>query len=168
MIKEILTYPKNKDILTSKSIEVQENEDITELIQDLKDTLNNSTGCGISAVQIGVLKKVCLIKINGRIYTLINPTIVKTRGEILFKEGCLSAPDTYKEVKRFQKVWCEYTDENGRKRELADGGLCSVIIQHELDHFEGWCEVFDKVEIPDKSELPIKKVQETILVDKED
>lgn len=146
MIKEILTYPTNKDILTSKSVEVEEiNDEIKNLIQDLKDTLNNTTGCGISAVQIGELKRICLIKINGQIKTLINPVITKTRGEVEFREGCLSAPDVATTTKRAQKVWVDYIDENGRKRELADGGLCSIIVQHELDHFDGWCEVFNEL-----------------------
>ena len=146
MIKEILTYPANKDILTSKSVEVEEiNDEIKNLIQDLKDTLNSTTGCGISAVQIGELKRICLIKINGQIKTLINPVITKTRGEVEFREGCLSAPDVATTTKRAQKVWVDYIDENGRKRELADGGLCSIIVQHELDHFDGWCEVFNEL-----------------------
>ncbi len=145
MVKEILTYPKNKDILTSKSEEVKDISQIQDLIQDLKDTLNNSTGCGISAVQIGVLKKVCLIKINNKIYTLINPVIIRKRGEILFREGCLSAPGLYTQTKRAQKVWCQYLDEYGNQQEFAEGGLASVIIQHELDHFEGWCEVFNEI-----------------------
>ena len=145
MVKEILTYPKNKDILTSKSEEVKDISQIQDLIQDLKDTLNNSTGCGISAVQIGVLKKVCLIKINNKIYVLINPVITRKRGEILFREGCLSAPGLYTQTKRAQKVWCQYLDECGNQQEFAEGGLASVIIQHELDHFEGWCEVFNEI-----------------------
>jgi peptide deformylase len=56
----------------------------------------------------------------------------------------LSAPGKNKEVARAQKVWCDYIDETGNKRQLSEGGLCSVIIQHELDHFEGWCEVFSE------------------------
>ena len=147
MIKEILTYPNNKDILTQKSIEVEDinAQEIKDLIQDLKDTLNSTAGVGISAVQIGELKRICLIKINGQIKTLINPVITKTRGEVEFREGCLSAPDVATTTKRAQKVWVDYIDENGRKRELADGGLCSIIVQHELDHFDGWCEVFNEL-----------------------
>ena len=146
MIKEILTYPTNKEILTSKSIEVEEiTDEIKQLIEDLKDTLNSTSGCGISAVQIGELKRVCLIKINNQIKTLINPVITKRRGEVEFREGCLSAPDVATTTTRAQKVWVDYIDENGRKKELADGGLCSIIVQHELDHFDGWCEVFNEL-----------------------
>lgn len=148
MVKEILTYPENKEILMKKSEEILklDHPDFKQLLEDMKDTLNNSTGVGISAIQIGIPKRVCMIKYNGQIYTLINPKITKTRGEVLFQEGCLSAPGVYTNVKRAQKVWCEYIDENGRTRELDQGGLCSVIIQHELDHFEGGCEVFKEVD----------------------
>lgn len=148
MIREILVYEKDKEILTQKSEKVTEiNDDIKNLIQDLKDTLNShDTGVGISAIQIGVPKRVCIVKCEGQVYTLINPYITKKTGGLIFKEGCLSAPNKSKNVRRAQKVWCNYTDENGNHKQLAKGGLCSVIIQHELDHFNGWCEVFSTYE----------------------
>ena len=148
MIRDILTYEKDKEILTQKSEPVKEiTEEIKELIQDLKDTLAiHEGGVGISAIQIGIPKRVCLIKYNGTIYTLINPEITKTRGEIDFEEGCLSVPGLATKTKRAQKVWCSYMDEDGRQKELANGGLCSVIIQHELDHFEGICPLFNAYE----------------------
>ena len=151
MVKEILTYPESKEILTQKSEEVGDiNEEIKNIIEDLNDTLNNSTGCGISAIQIGIPKRICIIKYNNENIVMINPKITNARGEVYFREGCLSAPGFYTNVKRAQKVWCSYLDENGREREIAQGGLCSVIIQHELDHFDGWCEVFNKVKEDNK------------------
>ena len=146
MVKEILIYPESKEILTQKSEEVGDiNEEIKNIIEDLNDTLNNSTGCGISAIQIGIPKRICIIKYNNENIVMINPKITNARGEVYFREGCLSAPDLYTNVKRAQKVWCSYLDENGREKEIAQGGLCSVIIQHELDHFDGWCEVFNEI-----------------------
>lgn len=148
MIRDILIYEENKDILTQKSELVDNiNDEIKTLIQDLKDTLlAQPTGVGISAIQIGVPKRVCVIKYNNELYTLINPIITRKKGETVFEEGCLSAPEKKKQVKRAQKVWCNYIDDNGKEREIANGGLCSVIIQHELDHFEGWCEIFSTYE----------------------
>ena len=148
MIKDILIYEKDKEILTQKSELVDNiNDEIKTLIQDLKDTLlAQPTGVGISAIQIGVPKRVCIIKYNNELYTLINPIITRKRGETVFEEGCLSAPGKKKQVTRAQKVWCDYIDENGKKQEIANGGLCSIIIQHELDHFEGWCEIFSTYE----------------------
>ena len=151
MVKEILIYPESKEILTQKSEEVGDiNEEIKNIIEDLNDTLNDSTGCGISAIQIGIPKRICIIKYNNENIVMINPKITNARGEVYFREGCLSAPGFYTNVKRAQKVWCSYLDENGREREIAQGGLCSVIIQHELDHFDGWCEVFNEEEEDNK------------------
>lgn len=144
-VKRILNFndEEDKKILTSISEPVVEvNDEIKEIIQDMKDTLNNTkTGVGLSAVQIGVLKQICIVKYNGKIYTLINPIVTKTRGEVLFREGCLSVPGIYAEVKRFQKVWIDYIDEEGKTREEAQGGLFSVVVQHEMDHFKGECSV---------------------------
>lgn len=143
MIRKVLTYPENKDILTQKSVDTTP-EKSRDLIQDLKDTLHDSTdGVGISAVQIGELKRVCVIHYNGKDIAMINPVITQRRGEIISHEGCLSVPDVYGDFKRAQKVWCTYIDENGNEREIADGGFVSRVIQHELDHLDGWCVVFD-------------------------
>lgn len=142
MIREILMYPKDKEILTKRSVETTA-EDAKGLIQDLKDTLHNTeNGVGISAVQIGDLRRVCVIHYNRKDIVLINPVITKTRGEVDSKEGCLSVPEKYGTFKRAQKVWIEYMDENGKFREIADGGFFSRVAQHELDHLDGWCEVF--------------------------
>lgn len=147
MVKEVLIYPKDKDVLTKISEEVKDVNEVKDLIQDMKDTLHSTKhGVGISAIQIGDARRVCVIHYNGRDVVLINPVITKTRGEIESKEGCLSVPDKYGTFKRAQKVWCEYIDEEGKKKELSDGGYCSRVLQHELDHLEGWCEVFNLAE----------------------
>lgn len=149
MIREVLTYP-NDERLTQKSEDVEEiTEEIKVLIQDLKDTLNQTeTGCGISAVQIGIMKKVCIIKPDANTeFAMINPKITKREGVCLFREGCLSAPNKEKTVQRAKKVSVEYIDENGEKKRITRGGLAAIVIQHEMDHFDGWCPVFDGEEI---------------------
>lgn len=144
-VKRILLFNNEEDkkVLQSKSMPVIIIDDeIRELIQDMKDTLlNTQTGVGLSAVQIGSLKQICVIRYCGKIYTLINPIITRSRGDIVFKEGCLSVPGIYVNVPRKQKVWVTYMDENGETKQIDQGGLFSVIIQHELDHFEGECAV---------------------------
>ena len=70
---------------------------------------------------------------------MINPVITRQRGNVEFEEGCLSVPNKLKKIKRAQKVWCSYKDENWQDQEIADGGRMSDIIQHELDHFNGKC-----------------------------
>lgn len=154
MIKEILVYPKDKEILTSKSEEVENIEDVKELIQDLKDTLDNTErGCGISAIQIGVSKRVCIIKPEpNKSFAMINPVIIDKKGTCLFNEGCLSAPETEKVVQRANRVTVEFINENGERQRITRGGLTAIIIQHELDHFDGWCHVFEEIDIKEKEE----------------
>lgn len=150
MIKKILTYPQDKEILTKKSEEIKwDSEEAKSIIQDLKDTLAAElSGVGISAIQIGYPVKICIIKY-GKEITMINPIITWKRncpnGMKKFLEGCLSAPGQYIEVERPQKVICEYTDEEGNKQTIGEGGWISAIIQHELDHFDGYCHVFEGV-----------------------
>ena len=145
MIKKILTYPEDKEILTTKSVKVENIEEVRELIKDLKDTLHaTNLGKGISAIQIGVPKQVCICSWGGKEIVMINPIITRTRGKQDFSEGCLSVPGKFKIVPRFQKVWCTFIDENGEIKEIADGGRMSNIIQHELDHFKGDCPLFEE------------------------
>ena len=154
MVQEILIFPKNEDILTMKSEDVEDIESVRDLIQDLKDTLHNTkSGCGISAIQIGVPKKVCIIHYNGKDIALINPQITRrSEDKVLFREGCLSAPDFYSIVERNKKVWVTYIDENGVQKTIDQGGLFSIIVQHELDHFDGWCKVFDEIPVAAEKE----------------
>ena len=149
MIKKILTYPEDKETLSLKSMKVNDinSEETKVVIQDLKDTLNSTNGGkGMSAIQIGYSLQICICSWGGDNIVMINPKIVRTRGEQKFFEGCLSVPGVYVDVTRAQKVWCEYTDEDGNIKEIAQGGRMSNIIQHELDHFDGVCKVHEATE----------------------
>ena len=147
MIKRILNYrnEEDKEILSQKSETVENIDEIKDLIQDLKDTLHAIPDAkGLSAIQIGINKRICICSWGGDEVLLINPVITRSRGEQEFLEGCLSVPGVYKKVTRFQKVWCSYLDENGEQQEIAQGGRMSDIIQHELDHFEGECKLYNE------------------------
>jgi len=147
MIKRILNYrnKEDKEILSQKSETVENIDEVKDLIQDLKDTLHAIPDAkGLSAIQLGVNKKVCLCSWGGDEILLINPVITRSRGEQEYLEGCLSVPGVYKKITRFQKVWCSYLNENGEQQEIAQGGRMSDIIQHELDHFEGKCKLYNE------------------------
>lgn len=147
MIKRVLNYrnEEDKEILSQKSETVENIDEVRDLIQDLKDTLHAiSDAKGLSAIQLGINKRICICSWGGDEVLLINPVITRSRGEQEYLEGCLSVPGVYKKVKRFQKVWCSYLDENGNQQEIAQGGRMSDIIQHELDHFEGECKLYNE------------------------
>ena len=147
MIKRILNYrnEEDKEILSQKSETVENIDEVKDLIQDLKDTLHAIPDAkGLSAIQLGINKRICICSWGGDEVLLINPVITRSRGEQEYLEGCLSVPGVYKKITRFQKVWCSYLDENGEQQEIAQGGRMSNIIQHELDHFEGECKLYNE------------------------
>ena len=147
MIKRVLNYrnEEDKEILSQKSETVENINEVKDLIQDLKDTLHAIPDAkGLSAIQLGINKRICICSWGGDEILLINPVITRSRGEQEYLEGCLSVPGVYKKVTRFQKIWCSYLDENGEQQEIAQGGRMSDIIQHELDHFEGECKLYNE------------------------
>lgn len=135
------------EILKKKSRDVEVIDDKLQiLIDDMIDTMHKYNGVGLAAVQVGILKKVVVIDLyddKGPI-VLINPVILKTKGEQEVDEGCLSFPNEFAKVIRPAEVTAEYTDRNGKKIKVKAKELLAQAICHEVDHLNG--EVFiDKI-----------------------
>ncbi len=135
------------EILKKKSREIEKIDDKLQiLIDDMIDTMHKYNGVGLAAVQVGILKRVIVIDLyddNGPI-VLINPVIVKTKGEQEVDEGCLSFPNQFAKVKRPAEVVAEYIDRDGKKKKVKAKELLAQAISHEVDHLNG--EVFmDKI-----------------------
>ncbi len=135
------------EILKKKSREVETiDEKIQILIDDMIETMHKYNGVGLAAVQVGVLKRVIVIDLyddKGPI-VMINPIIIKTKGEHEMDEGCLSFPNQFAKVMRPEEVVAEYTDRNGKRMRVKAKELLAQAISHEVDHLNG--EVFmDKI-----------------------
>ena len=128
------------EILRKKSKEVDEvNDKIRELLDDMVDTMHKYNGVGLSAVQVGILKRLVVIDLyddKGPI-KLVNPVIIKTKGEQEVEEGCLSFPNQYAKMIRPTEVVAEALDENGKKIKIKAKGLLAQAICHELEHLDG-------------------------------
>lgn len=131
------------EILSKKSREVDVIDDKLQiLIDDMIDTMHKYNGVGLAAVQVGILKRVVVIDLyddKGPI-VLINPVILKTKGEQEVDEGCLSFPNKFAKIIRPEEVVAEYTDREGKRVKVKAKDLFAQAICHELDHLEG--EVF--------------------------
>ena len=128
------------EILRKKSKEIEKiDEKIVELAQDMMDTMHKWNGLGLSAVQVGVLKRLVVMDMyeDGEQYILINPVIIKEKGTQECDEGCLSFPNQYGKVDRPLEVTVEALDINGKKVRIKAKGLLAECISHELDHLEG-------------------------------
>lgn len=106
------------------------------LLDDLAETLEQVGGAGLAAPQIGVLRRVCIINIDGLI-ELCNPHIVVADGEQEGAEGCLSLPGKTGLVKRPNHVTVEAQDRNGKHITLEGEGFLARAFCHELDHLDG-------------------------------
>ena len=135
------------EILKKKSKEIEIIDDkLQELIDDMIETMHAANGVGLAAVQVGVLKRVVVIDLyddNGPI-VLINPKIIKQKGEQIVEEGCLSFPNQFGKVSRPMEVTAVALDRNGKEIKINGKELLAQAICHELDHLDG--ELFiDKV-----------------------
>ncbi|HEX2884051.1 MAG TPA: peptide deformylase [Candidatus Limnocylindria bacterium] len=107
------------------------------LLDDMLETMRDAPGVGLAANQIGVPLQVAVIELDGKITELVNPQIVKSSGEQLDWEGCLSIPGYVAEVRRAMKVTVKARDRHGREFRTKGEELFSRALQHEIDHLNG-------------------------------
>ncbi len=141
-IKDIITVPNEILKKTSDPIEkISFNE--KKLINDLFETMYQSKGIGLAAVQVGILKRIIVIDVSSKDekkqpLSFINPKIKKISNETsIYEEGCLSIPDTFIEIERPKTCEVEYLDINGKIQNLKCDGLLSTCLQHEINHLDG-------------------------------
>lgn len=121
-------------------------EKIQILIEDMLETMRKYNGVGLAAVQVGVLKQVVVIQTDyeEEPIILINPKIIKTKGEQTVEEGCLSFPNKFAKVVRPEEVEVEAMNQFGKKIKIKGKDLLAQALAHEIDHLQG--EVFiDKI-----------------------
>lgn len=111
---------------------------ISELIDDMFDTMYEAGGVGLAAPQVGVLRRIVVIDVmDDNPLVLINPEIVEQDGEQIGEEGCLSLPGLAGEVSRPSHVVCKALDRNMEPITVEGTELLARCICHELDHLDG-------------------------------
>lgn len=154
---KILTYPN--PILTRVSEPVTEFDDeLKEFCHEMADTMEEGGGIGLSAVQVGVLKRIITMHVPGELaHALINPEIIeRSRGVFQFSEGCLSVPGYFEDRVRNVGVTVRYQTLSGDEVEKWFEDLGAFCIQHEMDHLEG------KLFIDDLSPLKKNRIRKKI------
>ena len=129
------------EILTKECREVTEMKPrLTELIEDMLDTMYDAQGVGLAAPQVGVLRKIVVIDVSEEgddPIILINPEIVETSGEQKGQEECLSVPNKAGIVTRANYAKVKALDENMQESTVEGEGLLARALQHEIDHLSG-------------------------------
>ncbi len=126
------------ELLAKQSREIKEiNERITQLLEDMAETMYEADGVGLAAPQVGVLRRAVVIDVGEGLIKLINPEIIEEEGEACAIEGCLSVPDFVGYVHRPQKVKVKAKNEKGEDIEIEGEGLLAKALCHEIDHLNG-------------------------------
>lgn len=114
-------------------------ERLASLLDDLVETLEASDGVGLAAPQIGILRRVAVVNVRDKRGTieLVNPEIVEEKGSQVGNEGCLSAPNDWREVERPNKVIVKAYDRHGNEFMIAGTELLARALCHEIDHLDG-------------------------------
>jgi peptide deformylase len=122
----------------SKRVEVFD-EHLKQMVEDMFETMYKYNGVGLAAPQIGILKRVLVIDTGeeGEKLEMINPTITKLEKEVILSEGCLSFPNVFGNVRRYNYTEAEYMTKDGEKKTIKAEGLFAQAIQHEIDHLNG-------------------------------
>lgn len=107
------------------------------ILEDMKDTLIKSQGIGLAAVQIGILRRIVLVKFNDRIIELINPEIIEREGEQIEAEACLSLPRKAGKTLRPKSVTVRAQNRDGKWCIYKGTDLEARCFCHELDHLDG-------------------------------
>ena len=165
-ILKILKY--GDPVLRQKSKEVSKiSKKIRTLIENMLDTMYAANGVGLAAPQVGENLRIFVIDVSAenepyRPLVFVNPNIIKKEGAICVKEGCLSFPEAYTNVRRYSDVRVKALDINGKPfvMDAKDGELLAYAIQHENDHLDGILfidhsrNIFETTEILKKYNLP--------------
>ncbi|MBE6754859.1 MAG: peptide deformylase [Ruminococcaceae bacterium] len=146
-LRNIVKY--GDPVLRKKSRVVEKFDNkLSDLIEDMIQTMNNAEGVGLAAVQVGILKRVVIVDVGEGPIELVNPEIIEeSKEKQITPEGCLSLPGQSGNTVRPMTVKVKAQDRNGKWYIHKGTGLKAKAFCHEIDHLDGILYI-DKV-IPD-------------------
>lgn len=173
-IKKVVRYGEASLRQPSKEVH-KVSQKVKNLVADMLDTMYAQNGVGLAAPQIGENLRIFVINVSTNNEPLnpivfINPKIIKKSGACISHEGCLSFPEAFTDVKRYENVMVKALDRNGRSfvLEAKDGTLLARAIQHEFDHLDGVLFIdhvinrFEAEEVLKKYNLPPIEVEKLL------
>jgi peptide deformylase len=138
MIRQILIWPDKKLAQAAEEVTVFDAE-LRALADDMVETMQAANGKGLAAPQIGVLKSVIVVDLDGQPTVLVNPACcIEQCDKQNLEEGCLSIPGIFERVERFAEVKVLAKDLAGVDMSpLILKGYDAVAVQHECEHLAG-------------------------------
>ena len=125
-------------ILKKKSRPVERFDDrLAQLLDDMTHTMRHANGVGLAGVQVGVLRRVCVIDCGDGLVELVNPEIIGGEGVQRVQEGCLSFPGEFAVTERPAVVRVRAQNRKGQWCFYKAEGLKARALCHEIDHLNG-------------------------------
>ena len=125
-------------ILAKKSRQVEKfDERLWQLLDDMRQTMEQANGVGLAAVQVGILRRAVVIDCGDGYIELVNPEIIGSEGEQFAEEGCLSFPGETGVTCRPAVVKVKAQDRNGKWCIYKGEALKARCFCHEIDHLDG-------------------------------
>lgn len=135
-IRNVVKEPD--EVLRKKARPVEKfDEKLSQLLDDMFETMYKHDGVGLAAPQIGILRRICVIDIGEGPIELVNPEIVKGSGKQTETEGCLSCPGKWGVTERPKKVKVRAYNRKGELYEITGTDLLARALCHEIDHLDG-------------------------------
>ncbi|MEG0979940.1 MAG: peptide deformylase [Oscillospiraceae bacterium] len=129
---------KGDPLLKKKSRVVEVFDDrLIQLLDDMAETMYKEEGCGLAAVQVGILKRVVVVDVGEGLLELINPEVISEEGEQNEAEGCLSFPGENGITSRPAIVKIKAQNRNGQWCVYKGEELKARCFCHEIDHLNG-------------------------------
>ncbi len=141
-------------------------QNLTDLVDDLRDTMRAVSAVGITAPHIGIALRVALIaltpeeelapKEDPRVY--INPRLIAASSEMARnEEGSVSMPGVSEQIERPKELEIAYQDIAGHHQTETASGWLAVCLQHEIDQLDGifWIQRLSAI----KRERALKKYE---------
>ena len=113
--------------------------DPSELVKAMAKLMVLHNGIGLAAPQCGISKRIFVMGNPEHLVACINPEIISGTERIREQEGCLSFPNLWMYVERYQDISVEYYNVAGEKVQQEYTGLMARVYQHELDHLNAIC-----------------------------
>ncbi|MGJ8679883.1 peptide deformylase [Paraglaciecola sp.] len=138
-ILDVLRFPDERLRTVAKKVDKIDTS-ITNLVDDMFETMRDENGIGLAATQIDVHKQVVVMDVSeeqDNPLVFINPEITHMDGKTISEEGCLSVPNNYAQVERAETITVKALNKKGESFTLEADGLLAICVQHELDHLKG-------------------------------
>jgi len=139
---KIVKYPHPALRLSAKPV-LAIDKDLQLAAGRMLELMYASEGLGLAAPQVALDAQLLVMNFEGDAnrrdaeIVAINPVIVDTKGGISDREGCLSFPGLYQNVRRFKTVTVQAYNLKGERYQMVYNDLDARVWQHEIDHLAG-------------------------------